>query len=79
MTKRNVVILSYTKLLGVVMLCAFLVLDPALIGLSLAYGVSLSNIVQYSVRLSGEIENLVSHIAMYMCCYYIVNFYSIAK
>ena len=37
----------------------FLVLDPALIGLSLAYGVSLSNIVQYSVRLSAEVENLV--------------------
>ena len=57
----------------------FLVLDPALIGLSLAYGVSLSNIVQYSVRLSGEIENLVSHIATctYMCCYCIVIFYNI--
>ena len=64
-----------------VFLCSvFLVLDPALIGLSLAYGVSLSNIVQYSVRLSGEIENLVSHIATYMCCYCIVKFYNtIAK
>ena len=39
---------------------AFLVLDPALIGLSIAYGVSLSNILQYSVRTSAEVENLVS-------------------
>ena len=37
----------------------FLVLDPALIGLSLAYGVSLIGILQYSVRLSAEVENLV--------------------
>ena len=38
----------------------FLVLDPALIGLSLAYGVSLTVSLQYSVRLSAEVENLVS-------------------
>ena len=38
----------------------FLVLDPALVGLSIAYSVSLSNILQYSVRLSAEAENLVS-------------------
>ena len=37
-----------------------LVLDPALVGLSIAYGVSLSNVLQYSVRLSAEVENLVS-------------------
>ena len=37
-----------------------LVLDPALVGLSIAYGVSLSNTLQYSVRLSAEVENLVS-------------------
>ena len=36
-----------------------LVLDPALIGLSLAYGVSLSDVLQLSVRLSAEVENLV--------------------
>ena len=40
----------------------FLVIDPALMGLSLAYGVSLSNIVQYSVRLSAEVENLVRNL-----------------
>ena len=38
----------------------FSVLDPALIGLSLAYGASLTIGLQYSVRLSAEIENLVS-------------------
>ena len=37
-----------------------LALDPALVGLAIAYGVSLSNLTQYSVRLSAEIENLVS-------------------
>ena len=43
----------------VVMYVRFSVLDPALIGLSLAYGVSLSGVLQYSVRLSAEVENLV--------------------
>ena len=41
------------------MYVCLLVLDPALIGLSLAYGVSLSGVLQYSVRLSAEVENLV--------------------
>ena len=34
--------------------------DVGLIGLSLAYSVSLAGIFQYGVRLSGEVENLVS-------------------
>ena len=37
-----------------------LALDPALVGLSIAYSVSLCNVLQYSVRLSAEVENLVS-------------------
>ena len=37
-----------------------LVLDPALVGLSIAYGISLSDFFQFSVRLSAEVENLVS-------------------
>ena len=45
-----------------VVICTFyIVLDPALIGLSLAYGVSLTGILQYSVQLSAEVENLVSY------------------
>ena len=35
------------------------VLDPAFIGLSLAYTVSLSGLLQYTVRLSAEVEHLV--------------------
>ena len=42
-----------------IFLCTFyLVLDPALIGLSLAYGVSLPGILQYAVYLSTEVESL---------------------
>ena len=37
----------------------FVVLDPAFIGLSLAYTVSLSGLLQYTVRLSAEVEHLV--------------------
>jgi len=43
-------------------LCTSLVIDPALVGLSLAYGVSLPIILQYAVRLSAEVENLVEKI-----------------
>ena len=38
---------------------SLLVLDPALIGLSLVYIVSLNGMLQYAVRLSAEVENLV--------------------
>ena len=38
----------------------YLVLDSALVGLSLAYGVSLPVTLQFVVRLSAEIENLVT-------------------
>ena len=48
-----------TYCIYVVIYICLLVLDPALIGLSLAYGVSLSSVLQYSVRLSAEVENLV--------------------
>ena len=48
-----------TYCIYVVMYVCLSVLDPALIGLSLAYGVSLSGVLQYSVRLSAEVENLV--------------------
>ena len=46
-------------MMHVYVILLFLVLDPTLIGLSLAYGVSLIGILQYSVRLSAEVENLV--------------------
>ena len=42
-----------------VYLMSLLVLDPALIGLSLVYIVSLNGMLQYAVRLSAEVENLV--------------------
>ena len=36
-------------------------LNPALVGLVLTYVVSLTDLLQYSVRLSTEVENNVSH------------------
>ena len=45
-------------------MCFFLVLDPALVGLALVYGVSLPNMLQYSVRLSAEVEDLVRRLLM---------------
>ena len=46
-----------------VIFCALcLVLDPALVGLSLVYVVSLNGMLQYAVRLSADVENLVCEI-----------------
>ena len=45
---------------------SLLVLDPALIGLSLVYIVSLNGMLQYAVRLSAEVENLVCHGAVWI-------------
>ena len=36
-----------------------LVLDPALLGLSLVYVVSMNGMLQYAVRLGADVENLV--------------------
>ena len=35
-------------------------LDPGLVGLSLAYTITLTGMFQYCVRISAEVENLVS-------------------
>ena len=40
----------------------FLGLDPSLVGLSLAYTITLIGMFQYCVRVSAEVENLVSSI-----------------
>ena len=40
-------------------ICLHLALDPTLVGLSLAYAASVSNVMQYAVRLSAEVESLV--------------------
>ena len=39
-------------------------LDPALLGLALTYAVTLSGLLQYTVRQSAEVENLVSDIVV---------------
>ena len=39
---------------------SFLDLDPGLVGLSLAYSITLTGMFQYCVRVSAEVENLVS-------------------
>ena len=44
-----------------------LVLDPALIGLSLAYGASLTDGLQYAVRRSTDVENLVRNSYTSIC------------
>lgn len=50
--------------------CSYLVLDPALIGLSLAYSATLTVTVQYALRLSGEVENLVrTYKLLYIAAY----------
>lgn len=36
-------------------------LSPSLVGLALAYSISLSGMFQYCMRQSAEVENLVSH------------------
>lgn len=38
---------------------SFLGLDPDLVGLSLAYVITLTGMFQYCVRVSAEVENLV--------------------
>ena len=38
---------------------SFLGLDPSLVGLSLAYTITLIGMFQYCVRVSAEVENLV--------------------
>ena len=43
------------------------VVNASLIGLSLSYCVSLAGVFQYGVRLSTDIESLVSQPAMCMC------------
>ena len=49
------------------MTCAIcIVLDPALVGLSLVYAVSLNGMLQYAVRLSAEVDNLVGEIQKYL-------------
>ena len=35
-------------------------LDPALVGLSITYAVTLVNVTQYFIRTNAEVENLVS-------------------
>ena len=39
-------------------------MDPALLGLALTYAVTLSGLLQYTVRQSAEVENLVSDIVV---------------
>lgn len=38
---------------------SFAGLDPSLVGLSLAYIITLTGMLQYCVRISAEVENLV--------------------
>ena len=39
-------------------------LDPALLGLALTYAVTLSGVLQYTVRQSAEVENLVTDVVV---------------
>ena len=52
-------------------------LDPGVVGLALAYTISLAGMFQFCVRQSAEVENLVSSIKTYpldVCCkLYIYN------
>ena len=41
-------------------------LDPALVGLSLAYSITLTGMFQYCVRVSAEVENLVNIYTMHL-------------
>jgi len=43
-----------------IILCLCTVLDPALVGLSLAYVGSMTLTLQYVMRVSADLENLVS-------------------
>ena len=53
----------HTVVLFNVITCALcVVLDPALVGLSLVYVVSLNGMLQYAVRLSADVDNLVGEI-----------------
>ena len=44
----------------------FLDLDPGLVGLSLAYSITLTGMFQYCVRVSAEVENLVNIYPMHL-------------
>ena len=53
-----------------VQLSVVLDLDPALVGLSMAYAITLIGMLQHCIRTSAEIENLVrinSHLASSLC------------
>ena len=43
--------------------CLCAAVDPAFAGLSLAYAATISGILQYAVRLSAEVEDLVRFLA----------------
>ena len=48
----------------------YLVLDPAFVGLSLVYAASISGLLQYSVRLSAKVEDLVRYfVGVNWICY----------
>ena len=64
---QNVKLLLYNYRHAIVLTidtaCVYLTeLNPGLVGLALAYSVSLAGRLQYCVRLSAEIENLVRNI-----------------
>ena len=46
-------------------------LDPALLGLALTYAVNLSSFLQYTVRQSAEVENLVSDVIV--CSFFLLG------
>ena len=50
----------YNSQISNIVLCLLADLDPALVGLSLAYVLSLAGVLQYVVRQSAEVESLVS-------------------
>ena len=50
----------YNKVLSALFhTCLCVAIDPAFAGLSLAYAASISAMLQYAVRLSAEVEELV--------------------
>ena len=60
----------YTATLYGIQLTLALDLDPALVGLSMAYAITLIGMLQHCIRTSAEIENLVriySHLARGLC------------
>ena len=46
--------------------CLFIGVDPGLIGLSMAYSISLADMCQYGMRMSTEVENLVRLANLYL-------------